>query len=47
VLEDYHHISPAWRDLYLAASAFQLCGSGDPDNSLVARTRAALGNRAY
>jgi hypothetical protein len=42
VLEDYGNISPAWRDRYLAASVFNLRGSGDPDNSLVQRTRAAL-----
>ena len=44
VLEDYYQISPAWRDRYLAASVFQLRGSQEPDNSLIARTRAALGN---
>jgi len=43
VLEDYHHLSPPWRDRFLAASAFWLRGSGDPDNGLVRRTRAALG----
>jgi hypothetical protein len=42
VLEDYHHVSPAWRDRYLAASVFNLRGSGGPDNKLVKRTRAAL-----
>src|SRR5262249_43280629 len=42
VLEDYYHVSPAWRDRYLAASAFNLRGSGGPDNVLVKRTRAAL-----
>jgi hypothetical protein len=42
VLEDYAHISPAWRDRFLASSVFHLRGSGDPDNSLVQRTRAAL-----
>jgi hypothetical protein len=29
-------------DRYMAASAFNLCGSGGPDNELVRRTRAAL-----
>ncbi|HEV3025063.1 MAG TPA: twin-arginine translocation signal domain-containing protein, partial [Pirellulales bacterium] len=43
VLEDYLHVSPAWRDRYLAAGAFHLVGSGGADNSLVQRTRAALG----
>ena len=42
VLEDYQNISPVWRDRYLAASVFNLRGSGEPDNSLVKRTRAAL-----
>jgi hypothetical protein len=42
VLEDFHHVSPAWRGQFLAASVFNLRGSGDKDNSLVNRTRAAL-----
>jgi hypothetical protein len=42
VLEDFHHVSAAWRDRFLAASVFNLRGSGDKDNSLVNRTRAAL-----
>jgi hypothetical protein len=41
-LEDYYQVSPAWRNPYLASSMFNLKGSGDPDNGLVARTRAAL-----
>lgn len=41
-LEDYYHVSPTWRDRYLAASVFNLRGSGAPDNELVKRTRAAL-----
>jgi hypothetical protein len=43
VLEDYHQIAPEWRDRYLAAAVFMLQGAGQPDNPLVARTRAALG----
>jgi hypothetical protein len=43
VLEDYRAMSPPWRDRYLAASVFNLKGSGDKDNDLVKRTRAALG----
>ena len=35
--------TPAWRDRFLAASVFNLRGSGDKDNDLVKRTRAALG----
>jgi hypothetical protein len=42
VLEDYSHVSPKWRDRYLAASVFNLRGSGGPDNELVKRTRTAL-----
>lgn len=42
VLEDYHHISSAWRDRFLAASVFNLRGTGDKDNSLVNRIRTAL-----
>jgi hypothetical protein len=41
VLEDYH-LAPPWRDRYLAATPFWLRGSGDKDNELVQRTRAAL-----
>jgi hypothetical protein len=42
VMEDYKAMAPQWRDRYLAASAFFLRGSGDSDNDLVKRTRAAL-----
>jgi len=42
ILEDYYHISPVWRDKYLAANVFMLPSSADPDNGLVERTRAAL-----
>src|SRR4029078_1727716 len=42
VLEDYHHVSPAWRNRYLATSVFNLRGSSQPDNKLVDRTRSAL-----
>jgi hypothetical protein len=42
VLEDYAHVSPSWRERYLAASLLLLPGSGDRDNDLVKRTRAAL-----
>jgi hypothetical protein len=41
-LEDYYHATPACRDRYLASSVFWLKGSGDKDNSLVKRARAAL-----
>jgi hypothetical protein len=42
VLEDYYHISPEWRDVYLASNVFKLRSSQDRDNALVERTRAAL-----
>lgn len=42
VLEDYYHASPRWRDTYLATSVFNLNGSGEPDNKLVTRIRAAF-----
>jgi len=42
ILEDYHHVSPAWRDFYMATNLFLLKGSTGPDNELVKRTRAAL-----
>jgi hypothetical protein len=41
-LEDYFHVAPELRDRYLAASVFNLRGSGAPDNQLVQRTRHAL-----
>ncbi len=34
---------PAGADTYLAANVFKLRGSGQKDNDLVQRTRAALG----
>jgi len=42
VLEDYHRLSPIWRERYLAASVFWLNGTGAPDNELVQRARRAL-----
>jgi hypothetical protein len=42
VLEDWNHLSPAWRPLFLALSVFNLKGTGHADSNLVARTRAAL-----
>jgi len=42
VLEDYYHVSPDWRQQFLATSVFNLRGSNDKDNGLVKRTRAAL-----
>lgn len=42
VLEDYAHVSPAWRDRFLAAGTYWLRGSSAKDNALVQRTREAL-----
>jgi hypothetical protein len=42
VLEDFYHVSPEWRDRFLASSVFNLRGSNGADNQLVARTREAL-----
>jgi hypothetical protein len=42
VMEDCFHATPAWRNHYLAASLFWLHGSGDADNELIKRARAAL-----
>ena len=43
ILEDAAHLSPPWRDRFLAASVHHLKGSQSPDNGLVARIRQALG----
>lgn len=43
VLEDYYHLSPAWRNRFLASAFFYLPGSGAADNPLVDRIRGALG----
>lgn len=42
VLEDYFHVSPQWRDLFLALSVFNLRGAGERTNPLVDRTREAF-----
>ena len=42
VLEDYYHVSPEWRDVYLASNISKLRSSQDRDNALVERTRSAL-----
>ncbi len=42
VLEDYYHISPAWRNKFLAASIFQLRPSTGVDTPLVRRTKEAF-----
>jgi hypothetical protein len=42
IFEDFYHVSPAWRNKYLALNMFKLRNALDDDNSLVQRTRAAL-----
>jgi hypothetical protein len=42
VLEDYQHLSPGWRDRYLAASVFHLRGSEGANVPMVERTKQAL-----
>lgn len=42
VLEDYVHISPKWRDDFLAMSVFNLKGSGHADNKLNKRIKSSL-----
>jgi hypothetical protein len=42
-LEDYFLVSPQWRNRFLASSVFRLRGSGEEDNDLVQRIRAAVG----
>jgi hypothetical protein len=41
-LEDYYHVTSPWRARYAASSMFNLKGTGDRDNGLIHRTRAAL-----
>lgn len=43
VLEDYYHISPEWRNRYLASSVYKLRGSNGKDNGLVGRIKSAFG----
>jgi len=42
VMEDYYHVSPAWRDRFLASGVYNLRAAGDRDSKLVKRTQAAL-----
>jgi len=44
IMEDYYHITPHWRDRYLASSMFWLHGTGDQDNELILRARGSLAN---
>jgi hypothetical protein len=42
VLEDYHAVTPEWRNHFLASSLLKMRGSRDSDNQLIQRTREAL-----
>ena len=42
IMEDYYHVTPYWRNRYLASSMFWLHGTGDQDNELMQRARGAL-----
>ncbi|MCA9215370.1 MAG: hypothetical protein KDB27_20030 [Planctomycetales bacterium] len=42
VLEDFYHISPQWRNRYLASSVFNLRGAAARDNGIVDRIRSAF-----
>jgi hypothetical protein len=42
VLEDFYHVSPRWRNQFLASSVFNLSGTDDRDNQLVQRIRNAF-----
>jgi len=42
LMEDYDHVSPEWRDRFLAAGMMNFKGSGGRDIPLVQRARAAL-----
>lgn len=41
-LEDFYHVSPPWRDRYLAACMHKMRGTRARDNGLVERARAAF-----
>lgn len=43
VLEDYAHVSPKWRNTFLATSVFKLRGTGGRDNGFVEQAKSALG----
>ena len=42
VLEDFAHVSPDWRNLFLSLSTFNLRSAGERNNPIVERTRAAF-----
>jgi len=42
ILEDFAHVSPEFRNQFLALAVFNLKGTSDKDSPLIGRTRAAL-----
>lgn len=40
VLEDFAHVSPSWRNTFMALSVYNLRGTGDRDSQLLQRTQA-------
>ena len=42
ILEDFYHVSPAWRNRCLAASVYKLRGTRDADNQLTQNAAQAL-----
>lgn len=42
ILEDFYHATPTFRPRLLAAAMFNLKGTGDKDNDLITKARAAL-----
>lgn len=42
ILEDYFHVSPQFRNAFLAAATHKLHGKDEPDNQLIRRIRSAL-----
>ncbi len=44
-LEDFHHVTPQWRNRFLATAMFNLRGARDRDNQLISQAQRALRNR--
>ena len=43
VLEDFYHVTPAWRAQFLATGMFNLRGAADKDNALIGRAKVDQG----
>ncbi|MGF1581087.1 MAG: hypothetical protein ACFCD0_17110 [Gemmataceae bacterium] len=44
-LEDFHHVTPDWRNRFLATAMFNLRGSRDQDNQLITQAKRTLQRR--